>query len=45
MAVNSGLLVLLADPDLVRLPNVKAVPSECLWVLVHKEIAKNAWGR
>ena len=31
-----------ADPDLVRLPNVKAVPSEWLWVLAHKGMAKNA---
>jgi len=31
-----------SDPDLVRLPNVKPVPSEWLWVLAHKGMAKNA---
>lgn len=31
-----------SDPDLVRVPNVQAVPSEWLWVLAHKGMAKNA---
>jgi len=31
-----------SDSDIMRIPNVHAVPSEWLWVLTHKGMAKNA---
>ncbi len=31
-----------SDPELARIPNAKPVPKETIWVLAHKDMAKNA---
>jgi len=31
-----------SDPDIVRIPNAKPVAKETIWVLAHKDMAKNA---